>query len=86
MDLKTIDRCNESLSFLNAHPERARYVRTLILRPRGNLESETFEPSFEGDIARALDPVIPHLRALHRFEWHGFDLPDDDIWAALRTQ
>ena len=89
MDLKTVNRCIKYLNLLIAQPSRARYVRTLILRPRGYGADD--DPSIasysdEKTVARALELVIPHLQALERFEWRGYDMPDDRTWTALRNQ
>lgn len=88
VELKTVRRCDECLERLIGQPNVARYVRSLILRPRGYVDDDASHTSLcdERDIAIALNLVIPHLHCLCRFEWHGFDMPTDHIWATLRQQ
>lgn len=90
VELRQTDHCCNTLDMLGRHPEIARHVRKLVLRPKDTLARFT---TFKGAIvdarlvADAVKGVAPQLDALHSFIWAGEECPvQDDMWHALKIQ
>lgn len=85
--LNTTLQCEATLPMLVRHPEIARHVRELIVRPRpqGNSPASHYQGSLETSSAvRALASTL-RMDALTTFAWDDEELPyDDDMWFALR--
>lgn len=90
VELKSLDRCSETLAFLLHHPELACRVKKLILHPtrsRRSLMEATSEPSGEAPLSDAVEELARtgSLAALQNFVWDGFETPNDRMWLTLRV-
>lgn len=73
-------------------PGVARHIRTLSVHPEDGA-AVAYRPEqlrawdSAGVVSREVMKVARHLDALARFDWVGEDmLPDDRMWAELRTR
>jgi radical SAM superfamily enzyme with C-terminal helix-hairpin-helix motif len=69
-----VEQCTQTLEMLFRHPQAARHVRKLIVRTgtRGSV------------VSSMIRKVAVRLDALNTFEWDGEEMPEEDIWFALR--
>lgn len=70
-----------------SHPELARHVKKLILRPN-NIMASIYYAWFdvEGHVSNDMIQVTPMLTGLETFIWDGAEPPKEQLWVALRKQ
>lgn len=93
VELCQADHCVDTLGMLAKHPEIARHVQRLVVKPgsppRSFLGLRKAGGLFldEYRVANAVKAVAPRLDALGVFVWAGEECPMvDDMWRALRMQ
>ena len=69
-----VEQCIQTLEMLFRHPDIARHVRKLVVRTGTN----------GSDISSVVRKVALRFDALNTFEWDGEEMPEEDIWFALR--
>jgi len=72
--LVNLGQCIQTLEMLFRRPDIARHVRKLVLRPGAD----------RSIVSSIIRKVAVRFDALHSFEWDGDEMPDEDIWFALR--
>ncbi|KAH0587751.1 hypothetical protein H2248_006509 [Termitomyces sp. 'cryptogamus'] len=86
VECKTYVRCRERLKALIAHPDRAKHVRKLILRPNDIMSSMVYYAWFDAEeqISDDMNKLAPMLMSLETFIWDGVEPPEEKLWVALR--
>ncbi|KAI0058697.1 hypothetical protein BV25DRAFT_1890725 [Artomyces pyxidatus] len=90
--LRDAPQCVHTLDMLFAHPDRARHIRTLCVRPDAQ-EGPPRRPVWgrkvlqDGySVSAAVRRTAMYLEVLRSFIWDGEELPPyDDMWFALRV-
>ncbi|KAJ7067069.1 hypothetical protein C8F01DRAFT_658079 [Mycena amicta] len=87
-DLRSSSQCENTLTFLLAHPHIAGCIKSLVVRP--NNEEWIFTPpsmrEVESWVAVTIHQLAEHLVNLQRFVWDGKELPKfNRIWKSLAT-
>ena len=85
LDLISFEICKDRLEFLIKHPELARRIRKLVLRPSCWLVSSAEALDNEVWVTKVLELLAPNLHALYTFIWDGLEMPEDRIWSTLRN-
>jgi hypothetical protein len=84
VELKTNKQCKATLVALSKRPENTRHIRRLIVRPN-NLEwTDPGDEIDEDLIATLVASMANQLRTLEAFEWDGIEMPNDNVWSALK--
>ena len=69
-----VEQCTQTLEMLFRHPDIARHVRKLVVRTGTHGSA----------ISSVVRKVALRFDALNTFEWDGEEMPEEDIWFALR--
>ncbi|KAL7281735.1 hypothetical protein ACG7TL_005053 [Trametes sanguinea] len=91
VDLHGAEQCERTLAMIERSPDVARHVRKLTVHPEHESLSRPRDQyrawDNAGVVSRCVMRAARNLDALHHFEWDGEDmLPDDRMWAELRTR
>jgi hypothetical protein len=75
IELTTTRQCTTTLGMLFHRPDIARHTRKLVVRPDSDLSS----------VSSIIRRVALFLDALNMFEWDADEMPDEDVWFALKV-
>ncbi|KAI9060262.1 hypothetical protein FKP32DRAFT_1687783 [Trametes sanguinea] len=91
VDLHGAEQSERTLAMIERSPDVARHVRKLTVHPEHESHPRPRDQyrawDNAGVVSRCVMRAARNLDALHHFEWDGEDmLPDDRMWAELRTR
>ncbi|KAJ3735421.1 hypothetical protein DFJ43DRAFT_1151101 [Lentinula guzmanii] len=85
IEIRSLDRATILIQHLLNHPDVARLVHSLVLRPSYLQKASKQLLEGEQELAFLLKQLAPNLPQLRKFVWDGLEVPESDIWAALRA-
>ncbi|KAJ3881004.1 hypothetical protein F5051DRAFT_398614 [Lentinula edodes] len=85
IEVRDFKRANTLIQHLLIRPEQARLVHQLILRPNYLRMTSKKRLLKERELALVLQRLAPNLTHLRKFVWDGLEIPESDLWAALRA-
>lgn len=85
VELKTNKQCKTTLIALAKRPEITQHVLRLVVRPNSLEWTDPADQMDEDLIACLIARMADRLRNLEAFEWDGMEMPDDELWSALKT-
>ncbi|KAF8206266.1 hypothetical protein K438DRAFT_1577975 [Mycena galopus ATCC 62051] len=88
VDLRSNAQCQHTLKFLLTHPEIARCIKTLTVRPNNEEWAQASPQSsmreIESWVVVTIDQMATHLVNLKTFVWDGREFPKyDNVWQSL---
>jgi len=84
VELKTNKQCKTTLVALSKRPELSRHIRHLIIRPNTLEWTDPGDEIDEDLVATLIGSMAKQLRTLEAFEWDGMEMPNDNLWTALK--
>lgn len=84
VDLKSSEQCSITLSFLAQHPNIARRIRKLVIRPNHKSWATKERQLHELWVVNVLEKIAFNLRNLHTFLWDGNGRTHVRLWMILR--
>ncbi|KDR77173.1 hypothetical protein GALMADRAFT_225310 [Galerina marginata CBS 339.88] len=85
VELKTNKSCKTTLIAFAKRPDITQHVRRLIVRPNSVEWTDPGDEMDEGLVASLIARIAGRLGALEAFEWDGMEMPNDELWSALKT-
>ncbi|KAJ3987155.1 hypothetical protein F5890DRAFT_1499770 [Lentinula detonsa] len=85
IEIRSLDRATILIQHLLNHPDVACLVHSLVLRPSYLQKASKQLLEGEQELAFLLKQLAPNLPQLRKFVWDGLEVPESDIWAALRA-